>query len=44
VCGTLGAALICNLPGSAGGAVECLEAALPAIPHALDLLSGGRPH
>ena len=37
-------ALICNLPGSAGGAVECLEAALPAIPHALDLLSGGRPH
>ncbi len=44
VCGTLGAALVCNLPGSAGGAVECLEAVLPALPHALDLLAGGHPH
>lgn len=44
VCGTVGEALICNLPGSAGGAVECLEAVLPAIPHILDLLAGGRPH
>jgi molybdenum cofactor synthesis domain-containing protein len=44
ICGTVGAALICNLPGSSSGAVECLEAALPAIPHALDLLGGGRPH
>lgn len=44
VCGTLGEALICNLPGSSGGAVECLEAVLPAIPHVLDLLAGGRPH
>jgi molybdenum cofactor synthesis domain-containing protein len=44
VCGTLGEALICNLPGSAGGAVECLEAVLDAVPHVLDLLSGGRPH
>ena len=44
VCGTLGAALVCNFPGSAGGAVECLEAVLPAVPHALDLLAGGRPH
>ena len=26
------------------GAVECLEAVLPAVPHALDLLAGGRPH
>jgi molybdopterin adenylyltransferase len=44
VCGTTGAALVCNLPGSAKGAVECLEAVLPALPHALDLLAGGRPH
>ena len=44
VCGAVGQALICNLPGSSKGAVECLEAVLPAIPHALDLLSGGRPH
>jgi molybdenum cofactor synthesis domain-containing protein len=44
VCGTLGDALVCNLPGSAGGAVECLDAVLPALPHALDLLGGGRPH
>jgi molybdopterin adenylyltransferase len=44
VCGTLGEALVCNLPGSAGGAVECLEAVLEALPHALDLLAGGRPH
>jgi molybdenum cofactor synthesis domain-containing protein len=44
VCGTLGEALICNLPGSSGGAVECLEAVLDAVPHVLDLLAGGRPH
>lgn len=44
VCGTVGAALVCNLPGSAGGAVECLDAVLPVVPHALELLAGGRPH
>jgi molybdenum cofactor synthesis domain-containing protein len=44
VCGAVGAALVCNLPGSAKGAVECLEAVMPALPHALDLLAGGRPH
>ena len=44
VCGAVGEALVCNLPGSSKGAIECLEAVLPAIPHALDLLSGGRPH
>ncbi|HMF84604.1 MAG TPA: MogA/MoaB family molybdenum cofactor biosynthesis protein [Acidimicrobiia bacterium] len=44
VCGSTGAALVCNLPGSAGGALECLEAVLPAVPHALELLAGGRPH
>ena len=44
VCGTVGAALICNLPGSSSGAVECLEAVLPALPHALELLAGEHPH
>ena len=43
-CGTTGAALVCNLPGSASGAVECLDALLGIVPHALDLLAGGRPH
>jgi molybdopterin adenylyltransferase len=44
VCGSLGQALVCNLPGSSGGAVECLEAVLPALPHALELLAGEHPH
>jgi molybdenum cofactor synthesis domain-containing protein len=44
VCGSVGAALVCNLPGSSKGAVECLDVVLPAVPHALDLLSGGHPH
>ena len=44
VCGSTGAALVCNLPGSSNGALECLEVILPAVPHALDLLAGGRPH
>jgi len=43
-CGTVGAALVCNLPGSASGARECLEAVLGVVPHALELLAGGRPH
>ena len=44
VCGTIGESLVCNLPGSPGGSVECLEAILGAVPHVLDLLGGGRPH
>jgi molybdopterin adenylyltransferase len=44
VCGAAGEALVCNVPGSSGGAVECLEAVLDAVPHVLDLLAGGRPH
>ncbi|MDP1818924.1 MAG: MogA/MoaB family molybdenum cofactor biosynthesis protein [Acidimicrobiales bacterium] len=42
--GTLGGALVLNTPGSTTGAVECLEAVLDVLPHALDLLAGGRPH
>lgn len=44
VAGVRGQALVLNLPGSTSGATECLAAVLPAIPHALDLLSGGHPH
>lgn len=42
--GTRGSALVCNLPGSSSGALECLEAILDVVPHALDLLAGGHPH
>jgi molybdenum cofactor synthesis domain-containing protein len=42
--GTLGAALVVNTPGSTSGAVECLDAVLDVVPHALELLAGGRPH
>jgi molybdopterin adenylyltransferase len=44
VAGTCGRALVCNLPGSANGAIEGLEVLLPVAPHALELLAGGRPH
>lgn len=42
--GTVGEALVLNTPGSTKGCVETLEAVLDVIPHALDLLAGGRPH
>ncbi|HEX6425004.1 MAG TPA: MogA/MoaB family molybdenum cofactor biosynthesis protein [Acidimicrobiales bacterium] len=44
VAGTVGGALVLNTPGSSRGAVECLAAVLDVVPHALDLLAGGRPH
>jgi molybdenum cofactor synthesis domain-containing protein len=44
VAGTRGEALILNTPGSSAGAVETLTAVLDVVPHALDLLAGGRPH
>ena len=37
-----GNALVLNLPGSPNGAVENLQAVLHLIPHALELLGGGR--
>ncbi|MGH9127650.1 MAG: MogA/MoaB family molybdenum cofactor biosynthesis protein [Acidimicrobiales bacterium] len=40
VAGTVGGCLILNTPGSPKGAVECLEAVLDVLPHALDLLVG----
>ena len=42
--GTVGGALVLNLPGSPRGALECLEAVLDIVPHALELMAGGRPH
>jgi molybdenum cofactor synthesis domain-containing protein len=42
--GTVGEALVLNLPGSSSGVRECLEAVLDVVPHALDLMAGGRPH
>jgi molybdopterin adenylyltransferase len=42
--GTVGRALVLNTPGSSKGAVECLDAVIDAVPHALDLLEGGHPH
>ena len=42
--GTLGACLVLNTPGSTKGCIECLDAVLDVVPHALELLAGGRPH
>jgi molybdopterin adenylyltransferase len=42
--GTRGQALILNTPGSTRGAVECLDAVLDILPHALRLLRGDREH
>jgi len=39
VAGTVGRAIVLNTPGSPTGAVECLEAVLDALPHALALLA-----
>ena len=44
VAGTVGQALVLNTPGSTKGSVECLEAVIDVIGHALDLMAGGRPH
>lgn len=42
--GTVGQSLVLNTPGSTSGSVECLEAVIDVLPHALDLMTGGRPH
>jgi molybdopterin adenylyltransferase len=40
IAGTVGACIVLNTPGSPGGAVECVDAVLDVLPHALDLLAG----
>ncbi len=44
VAGIRGDTLIVNLPGSPQAAVENLQAILPTLPHALELLSGNASH
>jgi len=44
VCGIAGSALILNLPGSPAGARTSLQAVLPLLPHALNLLAGDTAH
>ena len=42
--GVRGQSLIINVPGSVRGATESLEAVLPALPHAIQLLHGNTKH
>lgn len=44
LCGTLGTSLVLNVPGSPRGAVSSLRAALPVLPHAVELLEGQTEH
>ena len=44
VCAIRKNALIVNVPGSPKAAVESLEAVLPLLPHALELLAGNTDH
>jgi molybdopterin adenylyltransferase len=40
VAGNRGVAVVLNAPGSTAGAVECLEAVIDVVPHAIRLLAG----
>jgi len=44
VAGVRGQTLILNVPGSAGGATESLEAVMPVLGHAIQLLHGHTKH
>ncbi len=44
VCGTRGASLVLNLPGSPAAATDSLRSVIEVLPHALDLLAGKTSH
>ncbi len=44
IAGLCGGTLIVNLPGSERGAVESLNAILPLLPHALEVMAGSGTH
>jgi molybdenum cofactor synthesis domain-containing protein len=44
IAGAVGSSLIVNLPGSPRGATENLQALLPVLPHALQLVTGDTEH
>jgi molybdopterin adenylyltransferase len=44
LCGTLGTTLIVNVPGKPRAAASSIRAALPVLPHALELLAGRTEH
>jgi len=44
IAGVRGGTLIINVPGSAGGATESLEAVMPVLGHAVQLLHGDTAH
>lgn len=43
VAGTRGSSLVVNLPGSPRAIAQCLDAVMPAIPHALELIGAPAP-
>ena len=44
IAGVRGSTLIINVPGSIKGAIESLDAVVPLLPHALQLLRGDTKH
>ncbi len=44
VAGVRGSTLVINVPGSVRGATESLQAVMPVVPHALQLLHGDTEH